>query len=164
MGGGQYVDVARPARADSLGDSRAVGVADLNGDGRSDLVISNNNGAPVFLINKMAGIGPSLSFRLWGTESNRDAIGARVSLTVSGVTMTRHVEAGSGYASQSSATLHFGLGSGPVLERLAIRWPSGLEERFDAGRLMGLALDQTVTITEGEGELRAVRLADATPR
>jgi hypothetical protein len=79
---------------------------------------------PYFLKNQF----PShnyLAFRLTGTKSNRDAIGAVVTLHIGDEIMLRQVQAAGGYLSQSSNALHFGLGDRAAVDRAEIRWPSG---------------------------------------
>ncbi len=167
-GGGKFLDVARPAGAAVIRDSRGVAVADLNADGRLDLVINNNAAPPTVLINRAprsSGTGGWLSLRLTGgAGSNRDAIGARVRLWAGGRGQTRVVEAGSGYASQSSHELHFGLASAERVETLEITWPSGRVQTFSGAQLSHRPildrrsldrprLDRRWSIEEGE-ELR----------
>jgi hypothetical protein len=67
-----------------------------------------------------------VAFRLTGTRSNRDAIGALVRIYMGNEVMVREVQATGGYLSQSSRTLHFGLGSRSDIDRAEVRWPSGL--------------------------------------
>lgn len=89
-----------------------------------------------------------------GRESNPDGVGARARLTLRdgpgapARTLTRWLEAGSGYASQSQHSLHFGLGGSPSLEALEVTWPSGHVDRFDGDEL---AVDHHLRIVEGEG-------------
>src|SRR5437762_1697866 len=84
--------------------------SDFNGDGKLDMVINNNNATPTIYMNNLKNVGKCIEVKLVGTESNHDAIGARVRLSVAGKTLTRQVEAGSGYASEAMLPLHFGLG------------------------------------------------------
>ena len=72
-----------------------------------------------------------VAFRLRGTSSNRDAIGAVVRIYQGGKVMTRQVQAAGGYLSQGTKTLHFGLGDKPAIEHVEIVWPSGTRQRLD---------------------------------
>jgi hypothetical protein len=84
-----------------------------------------------------------VELRLTGTKSNRDAIGALVTLKVGGKTLVRQVQTSSGYLSQSSRTLHFGLGDAKSVESCEIRWPSGLKQTLDH-----LETNRRVDVTE----------------
>ena len=66
-----------------------------------------------------------LGFRLVGTRSNRDAVGASVSVRQHGRTMTREVEPANGFLSQRDPRLLFGLGDAPAVETVTVRWPTG---------------------------------------
>jgi hypothetical protein len=111
--------------------SRCAVTADFNNDGRLDIVTNNFNDQPYYFKNQ-APAKNYVAFRLTGTRSNRDAIGAVVRLYQGGEIMTRQVQAACGYLSQSSRTLHFGLGNHRAIERVEITWPSGLRQRLEA--------------------------------
>jgi enediyne biosynthesis protein E4 len=135
VGNGQFIDVARPTGSDSVKDGRGVAVADFNRDGRLDLVMNSNNETPVLYLNNLRKSGNSIELKLIGTRSNHDAIGASVRLTAGGKTMTRQVEAGSGYASQMMLPVHFGLGKAEQVDAIEIRWPSGRVQLVDGQKL-----------------------------
>ena len=133
LGNGQFADVARPLGCDNIEDSRGVAVADLNGDGRQDLVISNNADPPVIYLNEMSSAGSWTRLDLTDSISqNVYAIGARVELTLlqngKSRTLTRTIESGSGFASQSELTVHLGLGRGASIEAVTIVWPDGVRQ------------------------------------
>jgi enediyne biosynthesis protein E4 len=163
IGDGQFMDVARPTGTDSIRDGRGVAVADLNGDGKLDLVMNNNNAPPTLYLNEVRMSGNDVELKLVGTQSNRDAIGARVRLTIAGKTMTRQVEAGSGYASEMMLPVHFGLGSASRIEAVEITWPSGLVQRFAGTQTEGW-VNGRVRIEEGAAEVIVVAPAPASPR
>ena len=161
--------MARPLGCDSVADGRGVAVADFDRDGRLDVAINNNAARPTIYFNNQTRAGNWLRVKLVGRGvgssgpgSNRDALGARVQVVVdlAGTrrTITRWVEAGSGYASQSESTLHFGLAAAPRVESLAIVWPDGRRQDFEGAELMG-RINQTMKITEGSGRIEREPLA-----
>jgi len=153
---------------DALGDGRAVAVADFNGDGRLDLVIGNNNAAPTVYLNNQERTGNWLRVDLRGSPAQgRDPLGARVQVTVDHDgeprTMTRWVEAGTGYAAQSEHTLHFGLGDASTVESLSVTWPGRPPRRFGKEELRDMR-NTTLRIDEEHERVRkepADRVAEA---
>jgi hypothetical protein len=144
---------------DALEDGRGVAVADFNGDGRLDVVISNNNGRPTIYVNNQARAGNWLRIDLAGPGPGctRDPLGARVDVVVDRPggprTMTRWVEAGAGYASQSEFTLHFGLGDAQALESLSVSWPGRPARRFTREEL-GEVSNRTLFIDAAGARVR----------
>jgi enediyne biosynthesis protein E4 len=151
------MDVARPTGADSAKDGRGVAIADFDGDGRLDIVINNNDETPTLYINNLRRSGNAVELKLVGAvgdddihvRSTRDALGAVVRLTAGGVTMTRQVEAGSGYASESMRPLHFGLGGADHVDSIEITWPGGRVQRIEGESLKSLGVNRLMTIEEG---------------
>jgi hypothetical protein len=109
---------------------RGLAYGDFDRDGDVDLLLTTNNG-PAFLYrnDQLAG-NRSIRFRLVGTKSNRDAIGAVVRLFYNGQTQSRVVRGGSSYLSQSALPVTFGVGKRDKIERATVEWPSGRTEEF----------------------------------
>jgi hypothetical protein len=133
--------------------SRCAAVADFAGTGRLDIVTNNFNDQVYYFRNRFPQKN-YVEFRLRGTWSNRDAIGALVRLYMGKEVMIRQVEAAGGYLSQSSKTVHFGLGNRKKIDRVGIRWPRGLvQELTDPAKISVNALHE---ITEPEKKAKAV--------
>ena len=136
MNGRQFADVASQLGADFDDDSRAVATIDWDGDGGLDIWITNRTGPRARLLhNRASGSRPSLSVRLVGngTGTNRDAVGARLTLWPEADPENRQlrtVRAGDGFLSQSSAWNHFGLGTVSGDCALTIAWPGGKSQTF----------------------------------
>ncbi len=124
---------------------RGLAYADFDRDGDLDLLITTNNGPAYLYRNDQTRGNRSLRFRLVGTKSNRDAIGATVQIFHGGESQTRMVKSGSSYLSQSELPLTFGLGKRDRVDRAVIRWPSGRTEEFK-----NLAAGKGYVCTEGK--------------
>lgn len=109
---------------------RGAAGADFDLDGRPDILISANGGAPRLLRNATPGKLTWVRLTLQGTRSNRSAIGARVTVRADGRTQTQWVRAGSSYGSQSELPLTFGLNGRPRAEEVTVFWPSGTTDRW----------------------------------
>jgi hypothetical protein len=145
LGNGSFKEVAAEAGVDRDLDGRGIAVADYDQDGRLDLYQTDVDQPALFYRNRTERPGHWLALKLIGTRSNRDAIGARVTVKANGGTWIREVNGGNGYASQSSTWVHVGLGPATRIDAVEIRWPSGRIEK------VSLPIDRRSTVREGEG-------------
>lgn len=145
-GDGQFFDLSPQAGSGiaAAHSSRGLAVGDLNNDGSEEIVIVNMGEAPSLLKNLAPVAGNSILVRLL-TATNRDAIGARATVTAGGQTQIDEVRSGGSYISQSDFRLHFGLGKA-TSANLSVRWLDGKTESFTS-----VAAGQIVTIQEGKG-------------
>jgi enediyne biosynthesis protein E4 len=128
--------------------ARGLAIGDYNNDGRIDVLIGNNGGAPILLKNNAGEGNHWLGVRLQGTGCNRDAIGATLTWSAGGVTRKRLKSNGGSYLSSHDLREVLGIGSATNVDWVEIAWPqpSGRMER-----LTDLPIDRYVTIVEGKG-------------
>jgi hypothetical protein len=131
-GKGVFHDLAGEAGAQFVQSKVGRGVAcgDFDRDGDTDLLITTNHGPAYLYRNDQSSGNKSVRFRLVGTKSNRDAIGAEVRIESGGVAQSRLVKSGSSYLSQSELPVTFGVGKQDLVERVVILWPSGRTDEF----------------------------------
>ena len=127
---GKFADASACSGLGYDDDGRAVATCDWDFDGKTDFWVSYRTAPRVRLLrNASTATGNWLALQLKGTTCNRDAIGARVVITLpGGQKRTRSLRAGEGFLAQSSKWLHFGLGSAEKVERVTIHWPGGKAE------------------------------------
>jgi tetratricopeptide (TPR) repeat protein len=148
---GTFSEASGAVGLDFLEDSRAFALADLDHDGRLEVILKNRNAPQLRLLhNAMKDIGHSISFRLRGHKSNRDAIGTAITVEAGGVSQTKYLQAGSGFLSQHSKELFFGVGRPEGSIRATVRWPSGLSQVFDQ-----LPVNHRIAIEEGASSFNA---------
>ncbi len=146
-GDGAYTDVSATAGT-YFGEAfvgRAAATADYDNDGDMDIVIMNSNQRAVLLRNDGGNRKNWLSIKLVGTRSNRDGIGAKVTLTTEDTTQIKEVKSGSSYASGSDTRLLFGLGESQHVKKVSIVWQSGTFQELE-----DMPTNQILTIVEPE--------------
>ena len=109
---------------------RGVAFADFDNDGFIDVLVANNGDVPLLLHNSGGNRNQFLNFRLIGTKSNRDAVGARIRVVGGGISQIREIAGGGSYLSQSELRAHFGMGKAGRAETVQISWPSGEQQTF----------------------------------
>ena len=163
LGQGKFADVSSVSGFDFPDDGRAVAQCDWDFDGDLDLWVANRTGPQVrFLRNDLETPHHFLTVRLEGKTCNRDAIGARVEVTLSNPQsallrdetvfqpkLIKTLRAGEGFLTQSSKWVHFGLGSAAEIEQVVVRWPGGEEEVF-----VGMQVDHHYDLVEHSGKAR----------
>jgi hypothetical protein len=144
--GNHYIDISEDAGLSDLYDGRGLCIADYDNDGLPELFVANQGQPFLVYKNYPQQRHQWVGFRLVGTgRSNRDAIGARVTLTAGKKRWVKWVDPGSGFASQSDRRLIFGLGQLKQIDAVEIRWPDGhVEQRKN------LALNTYHTLKQGE--------------
>jgi len=149
---GTFSDVSGAVGMDFIEDGRAFALADFDHDGRQEVFLKNRNGPQLRIVKNVIGnLPPSIVFLLRGTKSNRDAIGATVTVETASGRQTQMLQAGSGFLSQHSKEVFFGLGDATEKDsvRASIRWPSGLVQN-----LHDLPVNHRVWVKEGTDTFR----------
>jgi hypothetical protein len=136
-GAGQFQNVAPAVGGASTHDGRAVALGDFRNQGVLNAVVANQRGPVEFYRNTVDPQHDWIAFELEGTESNRSAIGARVTLHWTDAQGTpqqqlQQVHGGSGFGSQNQGRPHFGLGPDPTVEKAVIHWPLGTTQTLNA--------------------------------
>ena len=119
---------------------RGSAVADIDGDGDPDVILTQVNGPPVLLRNDQQLGHHWLRLKLTGTRCNRDAIGAWVRVKVNGRTLARQVMPTRSYLSQSELPVTIGLGKAQKPDEITILWPDGMQQKLDSARIDGLTV------------------------
>ena len=152
---GTFSEISGPSGLDFSEDSRTFVLADIDHDGRLELILKNRNAPQLRILhNGMPEIGDSISFRLRGIKSNRDAIGAAVSVETGELRQTKFLQAGTGFLAQHTKELFFGVGSTEGKISATIQWPSGLVQHFD-----NLPANHRLQIEEGSSHFVATHFA-----
>jgi len=165
-GNGTFTDISADVGPGitTVSSSRGLAIGDLWNDGQLSAVVSNMNAPPSLLVNEARNGNHWVAFRTVGSAaparpgystsrpdgrsyaSNRDGIGARITVKAGGRTPVDEVRSGSSYISNNDMRVHFGLGATAKIDWVDVRWPSGLVEKFG-----NLAADKIHTLREGSG-------------
>lgn len=151
-GAGQFTDVAQVVGVTETYDGRAVALADFWNRGVLDAVVAHQRGPLLLYRNTVDPDNGWIAFELEGAGGNRGAVGAQVRVTWDGQTQFQEVVSASGFCAQNQRRLHFGLGRAAAVERVVVRWPSGVEET-----LASPALRQVHRIVEGRAAVGLAR-------
>ena len=157
-GGRGFADVSAISGLDFPDDARGLALVDWDRDGDLDMWLRNRSAPSLrLMMNQMTAsenAGRFVALRVQGAEANRDGIGARVEITFTdGSLQARTLAAGSGFLSQSSKWLHFGIGEGEEIRSVVVRWPFGEREEFS-----GVTASSWWYLKQGEGAARKVEV------
>ncbi len=148
---GTFTEVSGAVGLDFPEDSRSFVLADIDHDGRLEVILKNRNAPQLRILhNVMKELGPSIAFRLQGKTSNRDAIGTSITLEAGPLRQTKYLQAGSGFVAQHSKEIFFGLGKAEGTIRATVRWPGGLSQQFE-----NIPVNHRIAIEEGSAEFLA---------
>jgi enediyne biosynthesis protein E4 len=128
---------------------RGVAFADFDNDGFMDVIVANNGDPPLLLHNGGGNGNHFLNFKLVGTKSNRDAMGARVRVVAAGISQIREIAGGGSYLSQSDPRANFGMGKASRADSVEVTWPSGQRQLF-----RNVEADRFYSIEEGKDQLQ----------
>lgn len=125
-------------------DSRAVAMADLWNRGVLDVIVANQGANVSVLKNSLPEGNNWIALKLEGVQSNKSAIGAKVTLVWGDQSQSQMVSGGIGFSSQNQRAIHFGIGKSTNIQKLIINWPSGSEQIIES-----LEVNKIHNITEG---------------
>ncbi len=148
VGEGLGADIARPRV------SRGAAFADYDNDGDTDVLVANNGQEPQLLRNEGGNRRNWLQVQLVGQLSNRDGVGARVSVWSGGVAQVAERTGGGSYQAAHDPRLHFGLGDQDRVERVEVAWPSGRVDRFDT-----ISANRVLVVHEGESPISSSQIS-----
>lgn len=147
-GDGTFQDASDRAGLTEKHLGRGAAFGDVDDDGDIDVVVSNMHERPSFLVNQTTSEGNWLEILLVGRSSNRDGVGARVTVTSGGRERRQTAKAGGGYLSSHDPRLHFGLGASTVAEEVTVSWSSGSQDVLDH-----LPANRTYVVVEDRGSV-----------
>ena len=149
IGSKGFAEISSASGLDYSEDARAMVATDWDHDGDTDVLVMSRTGPQLRVFINVLNRRNSISFTLAGETSNRDAIGARVEVRLKGVAapIVKTVQAGSGFLSQSSKRLTFGVGAAKKIESVSVYWPSG-----KVHRMKQLAIGAMYELAEGNEE------------
>jgi hypothetical protein len=146
LGGETFKEISAQAGVDNDMDGRGLAIADYDRDGKLDIYQTNADQNSLLYHNVSTGTGNWVQIDLQGTKSNRDGIGARITVTAGNRSQISEVNGGNGYSGQSSRRAHFGIGKATKIDEISVKWPSGMTTKVAAP-----PMNKILKIVEGQG-------------
>ena len=137
--------------------SRALATADYDNDGDLEILVTNMNDSPDLIRHAHKNPNHSILVKTVGTRSNRDGIGAKITIVAGGLEQYDEVRSGGSYLSSSDLRVHFGLGAATRVERLEVLWPSGQKDVAS-----NVPADRILVVKEGQGIVKATEFTEHT--
>ena len=131
MGRHSFEEVGEKNNVNTIRDGRGLIIADFDNDGAQDMYVLNSNHDAILYRNVVGQKNNWLEIRLEGTESNRDALGTRVTFYTKKGLLYRETSAGNGYEGQSTSFVHAGTGDVEMIDKVVVEWPSGKKQEFE---------------------------------
>jgi hypothetical protein len=132
---------------DSTHLGRGLSRIDFNRDGKNDFLISHVGETSALMLNESPSENHWLQLRLVGVESERDAVGTRITIQFAGRESTAWVIGGDGYLARNESIVSFGLGNADVVDQVVVQWPSGVRQQFE-----NVSADQRVLLLENQSD------------
>lgn len=154
IGGEKFINASFASAVDIDADSRSAVGADFDRDGAVDLLVGSVGGGSIRLFrNRFPTAQHGVQVSLEGVKSNRSGIGARVIATIGGRRIVRDLFPADGFSGQAPAEVYLGLGPSKHIDRLSVRWPTGVTQDF-----AGISAESgVISIREGESEVKLGR-------
>lgn len=134
-GAGKFSDIAQAVGVTDVLDGRSIAYIDTDNDGDLDVLVGNQRGPVLFYRNDVDKTNAWVGIKLVATKSNRSGIGAQVRVFFDKGEQVQEVHGGVGFCAQNQRALHFGLGKGAKLEKIIVRWPSGVRQTIPNAKL-----------------------------
>ncbi|MFK7768873.1 MAG: ASPIC/UnbV domain-containing protein [Mariniblastus sp.] len=150
--GSRFVDASFASSADIDSDSRSVIATDIDRDGSVDLLVASAGGGTLRVFSNKLSQGNRLEIRLKGVKSNRQGIGSRIVAEFGDRKITRDLFPQNGFMGIGPAEVFLGVGNAQKIDRLTIRWPSGVTQE-----LKDVEVNRGVLIEEENSEITTVR-------
>ncbi len=145
-----FVNASFASACDIDSDSRTAVAMDYDNDGDEDLLVGNVGGGPMRLFRNNLPVQNSIKIRLRGTESNRQGIGSRLTLSVGGKKIVRDLFPANGFMGSGPSELVIGLGQAESVDEISIRWPTGKSQAVET-----VKANTAIVITEGSKEVES---------